>query len=172
MGSVLYALEVPAVGGDTLFANQYLAFETLSPGMRSMLKELHAIHDDAHVVHPDLDPTALLEGRTAVPQDSTRPLTVTSHPVVRVHPETGREALFVNRSYTRRFVDMTVAESRGLLEYLFTHATRSEINCRFRWKPGSVAFWDNRCVKHYAVNDYHGCRRVMHRVTIAGDRPV
>jgi taurine dioxygenase len=93
------------------------------------------------------------------------------HPVVRTHPETGRKALYVNGGHTLRFVGMTEAESAPLLEYLFAHQVRPEFTCRFHWEPGSTAFWDNRCALHNPINDYHGFRRIMHRVTLAGDRP-
>ena len=94
------------------------------------------------------------------------------HPVVRTHGETGRKALYVNRTFTLRFKDMTETESAPLLNYLYDHAVRPEFTCRFRWQPGSLAFWDNRAVQHNAINDYHGRRRLMHRVTIEGERPV
>ena len=99
-------------------------------------------------------------------------LAETEHPVVRTHVETGRKSLYVNRTFTVRFKDMTEAESAPLLNYLCDHAVRPEFTCRFRWQAGSIAFWDNRCVQHNAINDYHGQRRVMHRVTIEGERPV
>jgi len=126
LGSLLYALEAPEYGGDTLFANQYLAYETLSDGMKQMLDGLTAMHS------------------------ARRPY----------------------RTFTLRFRDMTEAESAPLLNYLCDHAVRPEFTCRFRWQPGSLAFWDNRAVQHNAINDYHGRRRLMHRVTIEGERPV
>ena len=97
---------------------------------------------------------------------------VTEHPVVRTHPETGRKALYVNSTYTQHFKDWTREESRPLLEHLFRHSARPEFTCRYRWVPGALALWDNRCAMHHPVNDYHGSRRVMHRVTVIGDRPV
>ena len=96
---------------------------------------------------------------------------VAEHPVVRTHPETGRKALYANGGHALRFRDMSVEESAPLLNYLFSHATRPEFTCRFRWEPGSIALWDNRCTQHNPVNDYHGFRRVMHRVTLKGDVP-
>lgn len=177
LGSILYALEVPHYGGDTLFANQYLAYDSLSDGMKAMLDGLTAVHDDMHVIIPNLDPAQLLSSgidarRIASSNaDNSRALTVSRHPVIRTHPETRRKALYVNLSYTRRFSDMTVEESRPLLEFLFMHSARPDFTCRFRWRRHSVAFWDNRCTLHFALNDYQGQRRVMHRVTIKGDRP-
>ena len=169
LGSVLYAREVPAYGGDTLFANQYLAYETLSDGMKEMLDGLRAIH------------TAEREygarGHSAAKRDSMQVEQVAGdvprfeHPVVRTHPETHRKALYVNPAFTMNFKNMTRRESRPLLNFLFEHATREEFTCRFRWTPNAIAFWDNRCVQHYALNDYHGARRHMQRVTIDGERP-
>lgn len=178
LGSILYALEVPRYGGDTLFANQYLAYDALSGGMKALLGGLEAVHDDVHVIHPGLDPAQLLGAGLdagAIPAakgNGSRPLTASSHPVIRTHPETKRKALYVNLSYTRRFSGMTVEESRPLLEYLFAHSARPDFTCRFRWRRHSLAFWDNRCALHFALNDYQGQRRVMQRVTIKGDRPV
>jgi taurine dioxygenase len=172
LGSVLYALEVPAYGGDTLFSNQYLAYETLSEGMKSMLGGLQAVHSARTSYGVDAP-------RVTEKVKSSMPIRFTeaahgeiAHPVVRTHVESGRQALYVNGGFTIRFADMTESESAPLLHYLYDHAVRPEFTCRFRWEKGSIAFWDNRCVQHNAINDYHGQRRVMHRVTIEGERPV
>jgi taurine dioxygenase len=167
MGTMLVAREVPPYGGDTLFANMYLAYETLSPGMRQLLAGLVAVNSSAKA-----DVTKTREDRI---RDGARPDAqreyVAEHPVVRTHPETGRKALYVNGGHTVRFKNMSEAESAPLLQYLFAHQQRPEFTCRFRWEKGSLAFWDNRCTQHNPINDYHGYRRVMHRVTLAGDRP-
>jgi len=169
LGSVLYGLDVPPVGGDTLFANQYLAWDRLSTGMRRMLEGMTAVHSARGPFGP--------QGRSAnnwknmQVETSDKALDEMTHPVVRIHPETGRRALFVNRTFTVRFTDMTEEESAPLLEYLFKHASQEQFTCRFRWTQGAVAFWDNRCVLHYALNDYSGHRREMHRVAVSGDRP-
>jgi taurine dioxygenase len=174
LGSILYALEVPPYGGDTMFANQYLAYDTLSPGMKRLLDGLTAIHSARHVYGVGADNDyARVKGLGAMKiLRSEAAHRETEHPVIRTHPETGRKCLYVNRNFTIRFKDMTVDESRPLLQFLFEHAVRPEYTCRFRWEAGSIAFWDNRCVQHYALNDYDGHRRLMHRVTIDGDRPV
>jgi taurine dioxygenase len=171
LGSVLYALEVPEFGGDTLFANQYSAYESLSEGMKAMLDGMTAIHSarrpygvNAARVH-EYGPSSM---RFVFSEAAHAEI---EHPVVRTHRETGRKALYVNRTFTLRFKDMTEEESAPLLSYLCDHAVRPEFTCRFRWRPNSIAFWDNRCVQHNAVNDYRGARRVMHRVTIEGERP-
>jgi taurine dioxygenase len=169
MGAVLHAIETPPYGGDTCFANQYLAYETLSDGMKRLLDELRAVHSDRKVAGP-------LAGRNAyratkVREDTDWRETISAHPVVRTHPETGRKLLFVNHSYTIGFEGMTEEESRPLLDYLLEHGHRPEFTCRFRWRNGSVAFWDNRSVKHLAVHDAGPFRRLMRRVQIAGDRP-
>ena len=167
MGTILIAREVPSYGGDTLFANMYLAYEGLSPAMQRLLDGLVAVNSSAKA-----DTTKTREDRM---RDGANPAArkeyVAEHPVVRTHPETGRKALYVNGGHTIRFKDMTEDESAGLLRFLFAHQTRPEFTCRFRWDVGSVAFWDNRCAQHNPINDYHGFRRVMHRVTLAGDRP-
>ena len=167
MGTMLIAREVPPHGGDTLFANMYLAYETLSPGLRRLLDGLVAVNSSAKA-----DTTKTREDRM---RDGANPAArkeyVAEHPVVRTHPETGRKALYVNGGHTVRFKDMAEEESEGLLRFLFQHQTRPEFTCRFRWEPGSLAFWDNRCAQHNPINDYHGFRRVMHRVTLGGDRP-
>lgn len=167
MATMLIAREVPPYGGDTLFASGYLAYETLSDGMKKLLDGLIAINSSAKA-----DVTRTREDRV---RDSAKTEAkkeyVGEHPVVRTHPETGRKALYVNFAHTLRFKDMTEAESAPLLDYLFQHQIKPEFTCRFNWRVGSMAFWDNRCVLHNPVNDYHGFKRVMHRVTLAGDRP-
>jgi taurine dioxygenase len=167
---VLYGVDVPPYGGDTLFANQYLAYETLSDGMKALVSRLTAVHSDITVAGPQ---AARNKHRTnKVREDSDWRETVSEHPVVRTHPETGRKGLFINRSYTQRFSGMTAEESAPLLEFLWQHATRPELTCRFRWETGSVAVWDNRCTMHIAVNDVWKFPRFMHRVQMCGDRPV
>jgi taurine dioxygenase len=169
MGAILYAIEVPSYGGDTLFANQYLAYDALSEGMKRMLESLRAVHSDRKVAGPQAGLNAYRA--TKVREDAAWRETVSVHPVVRTHPETGRKPLFVNHSYTIRFDGMTEAESAPLLGYLLDPGHRPEFTCRFRWAAGSVAFWDNRCVKHLAVHDAGRFRRIMRRVQIAGDKP-
>jgi alpha-ketoglutarate-dependent taurine dioxygenase len=167
MASMLLAREVPPAGGDTLFANMYLAFECLSEGMKEVLLKLKAINSSAKA-----DVTKTREDR--VRSDGTEQASkefVAEHPVVRTHPESGRKALYVNPAHTLRFAGMTGEESAPLLDYLYRHQTRPEFTCRFSWQPGSIALWDNRCAQHNPVNDYHGYRRLMHRITLAGDRP-
>jgi taurine dioxygenase len=172
LGSVLYAREVPEYGGDTLFANQHLAYETLSDGMKAMLEGLTAVHSARRPYGPNAERAHDYGPSSMRFNFSNSALAETEHPVVRTHVETGRKSLYVNRTFTIRFKDMIEAESAPLLNYLCDHAVRPEFTCRFRWRPNSIAFWDNRCVQHNAINDYHGRRRVMHRVTIEGERPV
>lgn len=167
MGTMLLAREVPPYGGDTLFANMYLAYESLSPGMRHLLDGLVAVNSSAKA---DVTKTREDRMRESARAEAPREY-VAEHPVVRTHPETGKKALYVNTGHTVRFRDMTEEESAPLLEFLFRHQTKPEFTCRFRWGAGSLAFWDNRCAQHNPVNDYHGLRRVMHRVTLKGDRP-
>jgi taurine dioxygenase len=169
MGAILYAIEVPPYGGDTLFANQYLAYEALSDGMKRLLEGLRAVHSDRKVAGPQAGLNAY---RATKVREEGWEETVSTHPVVRTHPETGRKLLFVNHSYTIRFDGMTEAESAPLLGFLLEQGHRPEFTCRFRWANGSVAFWDNRCVKHLAVHDAGPFRRVMRRVQLAGDKPV
>ena len=167
MGTLLLAREVPATGGDTLFANMYLACETLSEGLRAMLAGLTAINSSAKA-----DASRTREDRVrSAPKEGAERVLEAEHPVLRTHPETGRKALYVNVAHTLRFGGMTEVESAPLLGYLCRHLTRPEFTCRFRWRPGSLAFWDNRAAQHNPINDYHGQRRIMHRVTLAGDRP-
>ena len=165
MASMLYAVETPPRGGDTLFANQYLAYQTLSEGLQQTLAGLVGVNSSAKA-----DVSKTREDRL---RDAGAELKVLigEHPVVRTHPETGRKALYLNFGHTARFRGWTEPESAPLLDYLFMHQVKPEFTCRFQWEPGSLAFWDNRCAQHYPVNDYHGFRRVMHRVTLEGDSP-
>ena len=167
MGSMLLALEVPPVGGDTLFANQYLAYESLSEGMQKLLDPLAGVSSSAKAEVSKTREDRLRDG--ARTEASNQHLA--EHPAVRTHPETGRKALFVNVAHTARFAGMSEAESAPILDFLFRHQTLPEFTCRFQWRPGSLAFWDNRAAQHNPVNDYHGYRRIMHRITLAGDRP-
>lgn len=166
MASVLLARELPPVGGDTLFANQYLAYETLSDGLRGVLDGLVGVNSSEKA-----DTTRTREDRVRDSAGGERKRFIAEHPAVRTHPETGRKALYVNFGHTVRFKGWTEAESAPLLDYLFRHQVRPELTCRFRWEPGSLAIWDNRAVQHNPVNDYHGHRRLMHRITLAGDVP-
>ncbi len=165
MGSMLLAREVPPHGGDTEFANQYLAYETLSEGMKQLLCGLVAVNESAKA-----DVTRTREDRIKESGAEAKHY-VAEHPVVRTHPETKRKALYVNVGHTTRFKGMTVEESAPILDFLYAHQVRPEFTCRFRWAPGSLAFWDNRCTQHNPINDYHGYRRVMHRITLKGDKP-
>ena len=170
MGAVLYALEVPPFGGDTLFANQYQAYEALSDGMKRLLAPLKAYHSDRKVAGPQANMNA---GRsTKVREDADWRETVSLHPVVVTHPETGKKLLYVNHSYTTGFEGMTEAESKPLLDFLLEHGHRPEFTCRFRWEKGSVTFWDNRVCKHLAIHDAGPYRREMRRIQICGTKPI
>ena len=171
LGSILYAKETPPYGGDTMFANMYLAYENLSDTLKGVLRGLNA-HHSARENFAKRAAEAELPGSVSggfqysddVEQDAV-------HPAIRTHPESGRDALYVNSVFTKSFDGMTKEESAPLLQYLFTHLCRPEFTCRFSWAPGSLAFWDNRCTQHFAVNDYHGHRRHMNRITLLGDEP-
>ena len=166
MASMLLAREIPPRGGDTLFANMYLAYETLSEGMKRVLASLVAVNASTKA-----DVTRTREDRIRTEGQEARKSYEAEHPVVRTHPETGRKALYVNVGHTLRFRGMTEEESAPLLSYLFQHQVRPEFTCRFVWRVCSIALWDNRCAQHNAINDYQGHRRLMHRITLAGDRP-
>lgn len=167
MATMLLAREVPPVGGDTMFADMYGAFETLSPALQDVLLPLRAVNSSALA---DVTKTREDRIRDAGPADDL-PAFEAVHPVVRTHPETDRRALYVNVAHTARFDGMTEDESRGLLRHLFDHQVRPELTCRFHWEVGSLALWDNRCVQHNPINDYDGYKRVMHRITLQGDVP-
>lgn len=166
MGALLYALETPDVGGDTLFAAQWLAYDTLSDGMKATLENLRCVHSDRKVAGPQSGMNA--NRATAVREDADWRPTEHAHPVVRVHPDNGRKSLFVNHSYSICFEGWTEEESKPLLEWLMNWGHRPEFTCRFRWTPGALAFWDNRSTKHIAINDAQAGRRVMRRIQVAG----
>lgn len=164
MGAVLRAVEVPEVGGDTLFADMGAAYDLLSDEHKSQIEHLHAEHDWDQIFGRRLDAATRARRRREFPP--------VRHPVVRIHPETGRRTLFVNRPFTTSICGMSPDASAALLDVLFRQADLPEIQCRFRWTPGAVAFWDNRAVQHYAASDYFPARRVVDRISITGDRPV
>ena len=160
MGSILYMHELPPVGGDTLFASMYAAYETLSPPMKRFVEGLTAWHDGEHVYR----------GRYGS-GDEGKTFPRAEHPVVRTHPVSGRKGLYVNRGFTTRIAQLTRPESDAVLGMLYQHVETPEFHCRFRWQVNSVAFWDNRCVQHHAMWDYFPQRRHGHRVTVRGDKP-
>jgi len=168
-GSLLYGREVPPVGGDTLFSSMYAAYEALSPGLQKTLEGLKALHSSRHVFGASARQLASsdLKGRIGNPELATQDAV---HPVVIVHPETGRKAIYVNAGFTVGIEGWSVEESEALLGYLYKHAVRPEFTARFRWQPGSLAFWDNRSTWHLALNDYAGYRRLLHRITIEGSQ--
>jgi alpha-ketoglutarate-dependent taurine dioxygenase len=167
MGSMLLAREVPPYGGDTMFANQYLAYEALSDGLKKTLDGLVGVSSSAKADVSRTREDALRQaGASATPK-----MLQAGHPIVRTHPETGRKALYTSDAHTACIRGWTEAESLPLLRFLWQHQVKAEFTCRFRWEVGSLAFWDNRCAMHNPINDYHGFRRVMHRITLAGDRP-
>ncbi|CAN5692478.1 TauD/TfdA family dioxygenase [soil metagenome] len=168
MGSMLLSREVPPYGGDTMFANQYAAYDGLSDTMKKLIDGLTGISSSARADVSRTREDRIKEGgKESAPKEYQA-----EHPVVRTHPETGRKALYVNVAHTAGIKGMTTEESTPLLEFLFRHQVKPEYTCRFAWEPNVIAFWDNRCAQHNPVNDYHGFRRVMHRITLKGDRPV
>ena len=165
LGSILLAREVPQRGGDTLFASMSLAYDALSDGLKGTLEQLRALHSSRHVFGAASqyvkDSGDRLGNTDKATQDAR-------HPVIIRHPETGRKTLYVNPAFTLQFEGWTVEESKPLLDFLYAHASRPEFQTRFVWREGSIAFWDNRATWHFAVNDYHGERRLMHRITLEG----
>lgn len=165
MGSILVARELPEEGGDTLFSNMYAAYEALSDGMKKTLGGMKAVHSNALAFgaagfYKNSDQAGGFKGERLIGE--------AVHPVVITHPLSGRKALYVNPAFTTHFEGWNAFDSKPLLDYLYAHAVRPEFTCRFQWREGSVAFWDNRATWHYAVNDYHGERRLLHRITIGG----
>jgi taurine dioxygenase len=163
LGSILRAIEVPAIGGDTLWADMGAAYDGLNASMKEQLEGLVAEHDWITTFGMAMDAETRDKLRVDFP--------AVQHPVVRTHPETGRKTLYVNRAFTQRIVDLDEQESRTLLDFLYVQASFPEYQCRWKWQPGDVAFWDNRSTQHYAASDYFPQRRVMERITVIGDRP-
>ena len=167
MGTMLYGIDVPAFGGDTEWSNQYLAYESLSEGMKKFLDGLQGVNISGKARVAKTRSDIMKHASVGLKGDELKAI----HPVVRTHPETKRKSLYINEAHTTNFVGMTEEESTPILEFLYKHQIKSEFTCRFQWKPGSVAIWDNRCTMHNPINDYHGQRRLMHRITFAGDKP-
>jgi taurine dioxygenase len=169
LGSMLYALEVPDHGGDTMWASMYAAYDALSDGLKEILGRMNAVHSGARAFGPQN------KGSKNRPDDfkfSEQALKEVEHPVICHHPESGRDYLYVNPGFTVRFAGWTEEESQPLLQYLYHHSVRPEFTCRYRWQGKTLAFWDNRCTQHFAINDYHGARRLMNRITVQGSAPV
>ncbi|MBH67631.1 MAG: taurine dioxygenase [Rhodospirillaceae bacterium] len=165
LGTMLYALEVPSKGGDTMLTNLYLAYENLSEGMKSILNSMQGEYSAA-LKHAGGREAVMNATRFEI-QNLDRADEASFHPIVRIHPETGKRALYVSSGHLSRFKDMTVEESKPILNFLRDHATQPDFTCRVNYRKGSLVLWDNRCTQHRALNDYHGERRVMHRLTIS-----
>ena len=160
MGAMLYGVEVPLGLGDTLFANMYAVYESLSPGLKQMLGSLTAVNDADKKAISETRPSGVKKGLVA------------EHPVVRTHPDTGRQLLYINRAHTTHFSGWSEEESSALLAWLCEQIEKPEFSCRFSWQPGSLAFWDNRACQHFPINDYDGHWRKMLRISLAGEKPV
>jgi taurine dioxygenase len=164
LGTILQLHKTPSAGGDTLFANMYAAFDTLSDTMKDILRGLSALHESEHIYRGRYSDRGVDDHNKAYPE--------AIHPIVRTHPVSGREALFVNGAFTTQIVGMSKPEGDAILSYLFNHVEQPQFQVRFRWSPGSIAFWDNRCTQHLALWDYWPEERKGHRITIKGERPV
>lgn len=167
MATLLYAIDIPPSGGDTLFSNQYAAFDALSDGLAMTLSDMRALSRAGNKVVSATRASRIEEQGTNTQADAMQ----ADHPVVRIHPETGKRSLYISPAHTTQFVGWTERESATLLNMLFNKQSQPEITCRFRWQKGDLALWDNRCALHYPVNDYHGHRRLLHRITLKGDQP-
>lgn len=170
--TLLQAAALPPIGGDTIWANQYLAYDALSPGLQRLLDPLLAVHTGWPHGTMGPGPDAAVSRSIRMTRNDASADKEVLHPVVRVHPVTGKKALFVNPVYTQRFAEMSVAESKPLLDYLHQHCTRPEFQCRLKWQDGMLVMWDNRATLHLAINDYDGHRRLLYRTTLAGAKPV
>jgi taurine dioxygenase len=167
MGTMLYALEVPSKGGDTMLTNLYLAYENLSDGMRQLLANMKAEYSAA--LKQSGGRVAIMNSTRFDVANLDRAEETSLHPLVRTHPQTGMKALYVSAGHLARFEGMTVEESKPILDFLREHASQPDFTCRVKYRKGTLALWDNRCTQHRALNDYHGERRVMHRLTIGSD---
>jgi len=171
--TLLYGEKIPPFGGDTVFASMERAYETLSEPIRELITPLRAVHSARSAYDPRTTGDEKYQGRAAISYTFSESIyEEVEHPVVRTHPETGRRSLYVNAMFTQRIVGLHTNESDALLSMLYAHATRPDFTCRLRWQPGTLAIWDNRCLQHYAINDYADHERLMYRVTISGTRPV
>lgn len=168
----LMALETPATGGDTLFANTVAAYEALSPSMKAMLDGLVGVNDSDNLPSGKRKATLARFNGMADKSSKDPEQYVTEHPLIRTHPETGTKSIYVNRAHTRQIAGLSVEESKPVIDFLAEHITRPEFTCRVRWQPGTVTVWDNRVTQHAALNDYPGQRRRMRRITVKGDRPI
>ncbi len=171
MGSVLYAVEVPETGGDTMWANAYMAYDYLSDGLKSALENLRVVCS-ANKNKAKLRADHLKDGSMKGENTAEMDIKQATHPIIRTHPLTGRKALYLSKAHVTHFEGWTEAESAPLLDHLYAHQIKEEFTCRFQWTAGTLAIWDNRCTVHYPLNDYHGHRREMWRVTVDGDVPV
>ena len=171
LATLLYALEVPKQGGDTLFTSTRAAYDALSEGMRAMVDKLVGVNSAALKAGGGRSRMHSTIGGMQVHDTDSADQYESEHPAARRHPDTGRKALYVSRSHTIRFKDMSEEESRPLIDFLQAHQTRPEFTCRVRWQPGTLTIWDNRCTQHSAVNDYHGQRRRMRRLTVGAQTP-
>ena len=173
MGTILYAKEVPSAGGDTLFTNQYLAYESLSDGMKAIAGQLRTVCVGDNFRAADGMSRAQRYARQMSEMKVKDPgdvQTTSIHPLVRTHPETGRKALYIG-GHVQHFDGMTEEESDPLINFFKAHSTRPEFTCRIRWETNTLVFWDNRCTQHFAINDYPAETRIMHRITVCGDAP-
>lgn len=165
MGSILYALEIPPTGGDTLFAGMAAAYEALDDAMKDRIKDLKARHGNAHIFGEESEYRKGFEGRYTNPDQAGQ---TAVHPVVLTHPDSGAKGLYVNPGFTLEIVDMEPADSAALLQELYAHIMQPQFHHRHKWNEGDVAMWDNRATWHYALNDYQGHRRYLNRITIEG----
>ena len=173
LGTLLYGVEIPSYGGDTLFSSMNRAYDALSDTMKGWLEGVKAVHSASRAYDPKSVGEDKYAGKAAISYSYSDVIwQEVEHPVIRTHPETGRRSIYVNAMFSQRIVGLSAPESQALLDFLYQHCASPEFSCRFRWQPHSVALWDNRCVQHYALDDYHAFDRLMFRASIEGDRPV